>query len=410
MASSVPARCFAVPKTRPRPLGPPGLGLPPGGLPIVATVGTFDGVHRGHWSILRELRARAAACRGRSALVTFEPHPLRVVRPEAAPSLLTTAAEKKALLAESGLDYAVFLPFTQALRNYSPRRFVHEILLTGLGVTELVVGYNHGFGRGRSGDTDTLRAIAAEAGFLLDVVGPYAAGGRPVSSSSIRQMLAEGRLDEANRGLGRPYALEGVVTRGHGRGRALGFPTANLRVAGAHKLLPGPGIYACWTTASEAPAPGLPARPLMGALHIGPRPVFPGAGDSVEVHLLGFEGDLYGRRLRIEIVRRLRSVAEFPSASALAARMRQDVDQVRDVLEPPAEAPAPAAARPSEPCPAAANRALHRASVEAAAFTEDPAGQMRQEGLPSKAVCGARIARDAEAPEGPAVAGGPEAH
>ena len=316
---------------------PSRLGLPPGDVPIVATVGTFDGVHRGHRSVLREIRARAAACGGRSALVTFEPHPLRVVRPEAAPDLLTTAGEKRALLAEIGLDYAVFLPFTQTLRNYSPRRFVHEVLLAGLGTTELVIGYNHGFGRDRSGDAETLRAIAAEAGFRLDVVRPLAAGGRPVSSSSIRRALVDGRLEEANRGLGRPYALEGVVERGRGRGKALGFPTANLRVSGAHKLVPASGVYACWVVVSDTPGLGRGLHPLMGALHIGPRPVFPGAGDSVEVHLLDFEGDLYGRDLRLELARRLRPVEDFPSAKALVAQMREDVARAREILESPAE-------------------------------------------------------------------------
>ena len=209
--------------------------------------------------------------------------------------------------------------------------------MAGLGTTELVIGYNHGFGRDRSGDAETLRAIAAEAGFRLDVVRPLAADGRPVSSSSIRRALVDGRLEEANRGLGRPYALEGVVERGRGRGRALGFPTANLRVSGAHKLVPASGVYACWVVVSDTPGPGRGLHPLMGALHIGPRPVFPGAGDSVEVHLLDFEGDLYGRNLRLELARRLRPVEDFPSAKALVAQMREDVARAREILESPAE-------------------------------------------------------------------------
>ncbi len=317
----------------PRP-GRPRPDLPFGDGPVVVTVGTFDGVHRGHWRVLAEIRARARARGGASVLVTFEPHPLRVVRPEAAPDLLTTVDEKKAILAESGIDYAVFLPFTPQLRNYSPRRFVHEVLLAGLGASELVIGYNHGFGRGRSGDADTLRAIADEAGFRLDVVTALEAGGRPVSSSSIRGALADGRLDDANRGLGRLYSIEGVVERGHGRGRTLGFPTANLRIAGEHKLVPAPGVYACWAAVAGASPPGSGADgpSLMGALHVGPRPVFAGAGDSVEIHLLDFEGDIYGRRLRVELAKRLRPVADFPSAAALAVRMRQDVARAREAL------------------------------------------------------------------------------
>lgn len=303
----------------------------------MVTMGTFDGLHRGHRSVLREVCGRAAARGGASVLLTFEPHPLRVVRPEAAPPLLTTATEKKALLAETGIDYAVFLAFTPELRQFSPRRFVREVLLDGLGTTELVVGYNHGFGRERSGDAETLRAIAAETGFRLDVVGPQQAGGRPVSSSSIRRALAEGRLADANQGLGRPYSLAGDVVRGDGRGRELGFPTANLRVAGRHKLVPAPGIYACWATVLGAV--GSPPARRMGALHVGPRPVFPGARDSLEVHLLDFEGDLYGRRLQLDLAKRLRSVAGFPSVAALAAQMRRDVVQAREALQSETRAP-----------------------------------------------------------------------
>lgn len=318
-----------------------GPGLPRG-RPVVVTVGTFDGVHRGHRDVLGQVRARARACRGVCVLVTFEPHPLRVVRPEAAPALLTTAAEKKELLAEAGLDYAVVLPFTPQLRDFSPRRFVRQVLLGRLGMTELVIGYNHGFGRGRSGDAGTLRAVAAEAGFRLEVVGAFEAGGRPVSSSAIRRALGDGRLDEANDALGRFYSLEGTVGRGHGRGRALGFPTANLHGAGRHKLLPAPGIYACWADVSGRPPHGRGSRRpgLMGALHVGPRPVFPGADDSVELHLLDFDGDLYGRRVRVEFVRRLRDIEDFPSRAALAGQMRRDVARAREVLEPLAAPPA----------------------------------------------------------------------
>lgn len=298
-------------------------GLPRDGRPVVATVGTFDGVHRGHWSVLEEIGARAAARGGRSVLVTFEPHPLRIVRPEAAPKLLTTPGEKKEALAGSRLDYVVFLAFTPELREYSPRRFVTEILVGGLGMGELVVGHDHGFGRGRSGDADTLRDIGAELGFAVDVVEAVRAGSAAVSSSSIRRALAEGGLAGANRGLGRPYPLTGTVVPGDGRGRELGFPTANLSVHG-DKLVPAEGIYACRATVS--------AGRFMGALHIGPRPTFPGADAAVEVHLLDFDGELYGDEVRLELVERLRPVAAFGSAAELAERMRADVLRAREVL------------------------------------------------------------------------------
>ncbi|MCY4399464.1 MAG: bifunctional riboflavin kinase/FAD synthetase [Gemmatimonadetes bacterium] len=302
-------------------------GLPRDERPVVVTVGTFDGVHRGHWSVLEEIGARAAARGGKSVLVTFDPHPLRIVRPDAAPKLLTTLDERKEVLSGSRLDYVVFLPFTQELREYSPQRFVTEILIGGLGMSELVIGYDHGFGKGRSGDVNTLRAIAAEHGFAVDVVGAVHAGAAAISSSSIRRALLEGRLADANRGLGRPYSLSGEVVRGDGRGRGIGFPTANVRVSGEDKLIPAAGIYACHVQ--------VPAGRFMGALHIGPRPTFPGAGDTVEVFLLDFEGELYGGDIRLQLVERLRPVVAFDSAAALVERMRADVAETRALLGGP---------------------------------------------------------------------------
>jgi len=300
-------------------------GLPADDRPVIVTVGTFDGVHRGHWKVLREIGARAADCNGRSVLVTFDPHPLRIVRPEAAPPLLTTLDEKKAVLAGSPLDYVVFVAFTPELREYSPRRFVTELLLDRLGMDELVIGYDHGFGRGRSGDVNTLRAIAGEYGFRLDVVEAVNTATGAVSSTSIRRALLEGRLGDANRGLGRPYRIAGVVTRGDGRGRELGFPTANLLVSGADKLVPAAGIYACYVTLEQGS--------FMGALHIGPRPTFPGATPTVEVHLLDFEGELYGRRIHLDLIEILRPVVAFDTVDALRKQMDKDVERTRRRLE-----------------------------------------------------------------------------
>lgn len=190
---------------------PPGIPKDKG---TVVTVGTFDGVHRGHWSVLDEIRRRAESSGRRSVLVTFDPHPLRIVRPEHAPPLLTTPVEKKEILAESGLDYAVFISFTEALSRYEPRRFVEEILVDRLGVEELVIGYDHGFGRDRSGDAGTLEKIGAELGFGVSVIAPVQTDGDAVSSSRIRRAVAEGRMDEARACLARPYSVRGIVVRG----------------------------------------------------------------------------------------------------------------------------------------------------------------------------------------------------
>ncbi len=301
---------------------PPGIPRDRG---TVVTVGTFDGVHRGHWEVLQEIRRRAEATGRRSVLVTFDPHPLRIVRPEHAPPLLTTPVEKKEILAESGLDWAVFISFTETLSRYSPREFVEDVLVGRLGVDELVIGYDHGFGRDRSGDADTLRAIGSELGFAVDVVPPVATGGEPVSSSRIRRAVADGRMEEARACLGRPYSVRGVVVRGDGRGRQLGFPTANLKVQHADKLIPPSGIYAV----RGATRSGV----HMGALHMGPRPTFQGSPPTMELHLLDFSGDLYGEEVRVDFVRRLRDVQPFDGAAALVAQMRRDVAAARGVLD-----------------------------------------------------------------------------
>ncbi|HSG49309.1 MAG TPA: bifunctional riboflavin kinase/FAD synthetase [Longimicrobiales bacterium] len=302
--------------------------IPEPGIPLdrgtVITVGTFDGVHRGHWAVLQEIQARARASGRRSVLVTFHPHPLKIVRPQDAPPLLTTPVEKKEILAESGLDYAVFLTFTPALARYEPRRFVEEILVARLGVRELVIGYDHGFGRGRSGDAGTLREIGAELGFAVDVVGPVHAGDEPISSSGIRAWVAQGAMEQAQEGLGRPYSIRGVVVKGDGRGHQLGFPTANLSGFPPDKLLPPAGIYA---------VRGVTRSGIHdGALHLGPRPTFQGAPPSVELHLLDFDGDLYGEEVRVDFVRYLRGVRPFASAQALVEQMKADVHEARAVL------------------------------------------------------------------------------
>jgi riboflavin kinase / FMN adenylyltransferase len=290
----------------------------------VVTVGTFDGVHRGHWAVLQEIAARARVAGRRAVLATFHPHPLRIVRPEFAPLLLTTPLEKKEILAEAGLDYAVFLRFTPELSRYTPRRFVEEILVGGLNVKELVIGYDHGFGRGRSGDASTLSEIGRDMGFAVDIVPPVDMGGTPVSSTRIRNAVLEGDMALAREGLGRPYAFRGIVVRGDGRGASLGFPTANIQIASSDKLLPPSGIYAVTGVLRRGTFPG--------ALHMGPRPTFQGSPPSIELHLIDFDGELYGEELRVDVVERLRDVLPFDSAAALVDQMQRDVVGAREIL------------------------------------------------------------------------------
>jgi riboflavin kinase / FMN adenylyltransferase len=300
------------------------LGLPDDGRGTVVTVGTFDGVHRGHRAVLDEIVRRARGSNRRSVLVTFEPHPLRIVRPEAAPPLLTSAAEKKEALAATGLDCVVFLSFTPELARLGPVEFVEDVLLQRIGVQELVIGYDHGFGRDRSGGVDLLRVAGERHGFAVDVVGPVAAGGEAISSSRIRRALEAGDLEGAAEGLGRPPSLRGRVERGAGRGRTLNFPTANLALDDPHKLLPPPGVYGVRVWTRKGGAMG-----VRGALHLGPRPTFPGAPPSVEVHLLDWEADLYGEFLRVDLLHPVRPIRPFPSVEELVAQIRQDVESVR---------------------------------------------------------------------------------
>jgi riboflavin kinase/FMN adenylyltransferase len=300
-------------------------GIPQDGRGTVVTVGTFDGVHRGHWAVLQEIRRRALATDRRCVLVTFHPHPLAIVRPGDAPPLLTTPGEKKEILAESGLDYAVFLSFTPQLASFSPRRFVEEVLIGRLGVDELVIGYDHGFGKDRAGDASTLREIGRELGFAVDVVDPVAAVGETISSTRIRRAVAGGDMEWAAEALGRPYSLRALVVRGDGRGKTLGFPTANLSTPGGGKLLPPAGIYAVRGV--------LRRGTFLGALHLGPRPTFQGSPPSVELHLMDFDGDIYGEEVRVDFVKRLRGVMPFDSVDALVRQMSADVAEARRVLE-----------------------------------------------------------------------------
>jgi riboflavin kinase/FMN adenylyltransferase len=216
------------------------------------------------------------------------------------------------------------LAFDAELAAFPPDRFVREILLERLGARHLVIGYDHGFGRGRSGDADTLRAIGEAAGFGVEVVEPVVDGAAPVSSSRIRQALAAGDVVAAGAGLGRPYGLRGRVVRGDGRGRALGFPTANLVLPDAAKLLPLEGIYAVHADVDGADHDAV--------LHLGPRPTYPGAAESIELHVLDFDGDLYGMELGLTFCDRLRGIDRFDGPDALVEAIAADCAAAKRVL------------------------------------------------------------------------------
>jgi len=280
------------------------------------TVGTFDGVHPGHRAVLMEIVRRARASGRKSVLVTFEPHPLEVVNPAAAPPLLTTGPERREVLAQTDLDYVVFLRFDRRLASLSPEAFVREVLEQRLQMRELVIGHDHGFGRGRSGDVETLRRLGHEDGFQVDVVAPVEIGGHPISSTQIRRAVTGGDLKTAARLLGRPYSVSGRVVRGAGRGRSIGIPTLNLGGVPGNKLFPPDGVYAVWVET--------PHGRFGGMLNQGPRPTFGEAGRTVEAHLFDYDRDLYGAWVKIEWIERLRDTRRFDSPGRLMAQLGED--------------------------------------------------------------------------------------
>jgi riboflavin kinase/FMN adenylyltransferase len=282
----------------------------------VVTVGSFDGVHLGHQAVLQEIARRAEAAGRESVLVTFEPHPLEVVNPQAAPPLLTTGPERREVLAQTPLDLAYFLRFDRRVAGMSPEEFVRVVLLERCGMRELVIGHDHGFGRGRSGDVETLRQLGAIHGFDVDVVAPVDFGDQHVSSSRVRRAVAGGDLASAARMLGRPYTVSGVVGHGAGRGRQIGVPTINLTDVPPQKLLPPDGIYAVeveWRGGRVG-----------GMMHQGPRPTFADGRRTQEANLFDFEGDLYGEWVRITWVKRLRDIEHFASVEQLKEQMERD--------------------------------------------------------------------------------------
>ena len=289
----------------------------------VVTVGTFDGLHRGHQRVLAEVVGRARAGGLTSVLVLCEPHPLEVVNPAAAPKLLTLPDEKRELLAGAGLDRVVVLPFTREVAQQSPEEFIRG-LRAEHALEQLVLGYDHAFGRGRAGDEALVRRLGAADGFAVAVVDAVKEDGQPISSTLIRAAVAQGDLTAAARWLGRPYGLLGRVVPGAGRGRTIGVPTINLAPPDARKLLPPDGVYAVWVWWRGTRYGGM--------MNQGARPTFAEPGRTLEVHLFDFAGDLYGETVRVEWVERLRDVQAFPSRDALVAQLERDRQAARASL------------------------------------------------------------------------------
>ncbi len=300
--------------------------LPPGPGPFsrtVVTVGNFDGVHLGHRAILSRVKARAKELGSQAVVLTFEPHPVKVLRPQANLPLLTTPAQKFRLLAEAGMEAVVVLPFTREFSTLSARDFVVQYFVERLKVREVVVGHDYSFGRNREGNIELLKELGQTLGFTVQVVWAVEVNGAPVSSSLIRAMLKLGKVEEANRLLGRPYGVTGTVVVGKGRGaKMLGIPTANILPE--NDLLPASGIYAVVAHRGKEVLPGV--------ANIGTCPTFDGQELTLEVHIFDFSGELYGEKLDVEFIARLREERRFPSIEALAAQIRADIEAARQVL------------------------------------------------------------------------------
>jgi riboflavin kinase/FMN adenylyltransferase len=299
--------------------------LEPLGWPAaVVTVGNFDGVHRGHQALVKAAVDGAQAAGGVSVVLSFDPHPSRVLSPDRAPEALVTVDQKEELLAGLGVDRLVLLPFTVELSSRTPADFAQTVLGRALGARRVVVGTNFRFGRGRSGDVALLKHLGRELGFDVLAVEPVFHEGAPISSTRIREALARGAVGAARDLLGRPFFVDGDVVHGEGRGRTIGIPTANLALR--NETLPRPGVYAA--TCRILPAGG----PRAAVVNLGRRPTFGGGETTLEAHLLDFDRDLYGASLRVEFRERLRDEKRFDGPEALVRQIRDDIEAARRAL------------------------------------------------------------------------------
>ncbi len=297
--------------------------LPPIARGGAVAIGNFDGVHKGHARIVERLIERAEDVGGQAAVFTFDPHPARLLRPEACPPPLTWTERKAELLADLGIDWVIAYPTDMGLLSLSPREFFKRVIVEVLDARAVVEGPNFFFGKNRAGNVETLAEFAAEANITLDVVQPLEVDGSIISSSRVRDLVSLGRVSEAQQWLTSPYRIRGLVTHGAGRGAELGFPTANLE--GIDTLLPAHGVYAAlgWVA----------GRPTPAALNLGANPTFGDMATKVEVHLIGSDQTLYGQILEVDFLDRLRDIRSFASVDELTRQLHTDVASAQQIAE-----------------------------------------------------------------------------
>jgi riboflavin kinase/FMN adenylyltransferase len=282
-------------------------------------IGNFDGVHRGHARIVAELLAQAQRVGGPAVVFTFDPHPVRLLRPDAVPPPLTWTERKAELLEALGVNFMVAYPTDDALLALTPRQFFDDMIRGQLAARAIVEGPNFCFGKGREGDVRFLATLCAEAGIGLTVVEPVQVGDGSISSSRVRELVQRGEVAEAGSLMTQPYRIRGIVTHGAARGARLGFPTANI--SGVDTLLPAPGVYAGRACVDGAVWPA--------AMNIGANPTFGEMNSKVEVHLIGFAGALYGQLLEVDFLHRLRDIRPFASVEELKQQLARDVEAAR---------------------------------------------------------------------------------
>lgn len=295
--------------------------------PSVATIGFFDGVHLGHQHLIAQVVEEARKAGLDAMVVTFDNHPRQVTSPEFIPQMLTTEDEKLVNLAGTGIDICTLFHFTPQLAALSAQEFMQQVLRDRLHVRKLVIGYDNRFGHNRSEGFDDYVRHGKQMGIEVIASTPFAIDGQAVSSSRIRRLLAKGEMTEAARCLGRPYLLIGKVVEGYQLGRRLGFPTANIDMGSEGKLLPAAGVYAVKVRMEGS------MEMRHAVMNIGSRPTFGGDETSVEVHIINFEGNLYGHRVLVAVGERLRGERKFTSSEALAEQMRQDVERAEQLFE-----------------------------------------------------------------------------
>ena len=289
----------------------------------VLTIGNFDGVHKGHLTLFDMVKERAKSIDGQSALMTFDPHPIKVMKPGNGPPLITLTQQKLELIEDADIDVIFCIPFTKEFASISASEFVQDILVDRIGVKEIVVGYDYTFGQGRKGDIGLLQEMGEASGFIVHVVEPVHVGNELVSSTSIRKLVQDGNLSEAKQLLGRDYQILGTVVRGKNRGgRLLGFPTANLELI--DELVPKVGVYAVKVVVG--------GQSINGVTNIGYNPTFGKGPFSVETHILDFKEDLLGRRIQVKFVKRLRDERPFGSIKDLADQIGLDVLSARKLF------------------------------------------------------------------------------